>query len=76
MEGVLLRTLRYKHAEEAAVTARVLQELRIRQSRVAYFQEMIDVRDDNLRAQWCEDLPALPEWVIAWQKKVKVQKRS
>ena len=47
MEGVLLRTLRYKHAEEAAVTARVQQELRIRQSRVAYLQEMIDVGDDN-----------------------------
>ena len=35
---------------------------------------MIDAGDDNLRARWCEDLPALPEWVISRQK--KVQKRS
>ena len=37
---------------------------------------MIEVGDDNLRAQWCEDIPALPDWVVARQNKVKVQKRS
>ena len=36
MEGVLLRTQRYKHAEESAVTAQLLQEYRIRQKRLAY----------------------------------------
>ena len=35
---------------------------------------MIEIGDDNLRAWWCEDLPALPEWVISRRR--KVQKRS
>ena len=41
---------------------------------MTYLQEMNDIGDDNLRARWCEDLTALPEWVISRQK--KVQKRS
>ena len=43
MEGVLLRTLRYKHTEEVAVAARLVEELRIRQRRVSYLEEMIEV---------------------------------
>lgn len=65
MEGVLIRTLRHKYAEESAVTAHLLHEYRIRQKRMTYLQEMIDVGDDNLRARWAKDIPALPEWVIS-----------
>ena len=75
MEGVLLKTLRYKHKEEVDVTARLVEELRIRRNRISYLEEMIEMNDDSLRARWSEDLPSLPSWVIARQKKVKAQKR-
>ena len=75
MEGVLLKTLKPKHQEEVAVTARLVEELKIRRSRISYLEELIEVNDDTLRARWSVDLPALPEWVVASQKKSKAQKR-
>ena len=75
MEGVLLKTIIFKHKEEAAVTDRVRQELQIRQSRMSYLEEMIECNDDTLRARWSLDLPALPEWVVARTKRSKAKKR-
>jgi len=75
MEGVLIKTLRYKHKEEVDVTARLVEELKIRKSRISYLEEMIDANDDTLRARWAVDLPALPNWVVARQKRTVAKKR-
>jgi len=75
MEGVLLKTITNKWKEEVNCTARLREELKIRDARIAYFNELIECGDDTLRAKWSVDLPALPEWVIARQKRTTAKKR-
>ena len=43
---------------------------------MSYLEEMVECGDDTLRARWSEDLPALPEWVIARQKKTKTKPKK
>ena len=71
MEGVLLKTIKNKFKEESDCTSRLREELKIRERRMSYLEEMIECGDDTLRARWSEDLPVLPEWVIARQKRTK-----
>ena len=75
MEGVLMRTITNKWKEEVDCTARLREELKIRDARIAYFNELIECGDDTLRARWSVDLPPLPEWVIARQKRTTAKKR-
>ena len=71
MEGVLLKTIKNKFKEESDCTSRLREELKIRERRMSYLEEMIECGDDTLRARWSEDLPVLPDWVIARQKNTK-----
>ena len=75
MEGVLLKTIKNKFKEESACTSRLREELKIREQRMSYLEDLVECGDDTLRARWAADLPVLPEWVIARQKKTKAKKR-
>ena len=75
IEGVLLKTIRNKLKEESDCTARLREELEIRENRISYFEDLIECGDDTLRARWSENLPSLPEWVTARQKRSKPKKR-
>ena len=75
MEGVLLKTIKNKFKEESACTSRLREELKIREHRMSYLEDLVECGDDTLRARWAADLPVLPEWVIARQKKTKAKKR-
>ena len=75
IDGVLLKTIKNKLREESDCTARLREELKVRESRINYFEDLIECGDDTLRARWSEDLPSLPEWVIARQKRSKAKKR-
>ena len=76
IEGVLLKTIKNKLKEESDCTARLREELKIRENRISYFEDLIECGEDTLRARWSEDLPSLPEWVTARQKRSKAKKRS
>ena len=76
MEGVLLKTIKNKFKEKSDCTSRLREELKIRERRMSYLEEMVECGDDTLRARWSEDLPALPEWVIARQKRTKTKPKK